>query len=87
MSYWLEDGNEEWLGNLATNRGIVELREDAPASLVKFLDQGFADAELVDKLIANLSGSERFSYIAEMLEGAEAPVVMTDGCGTAEEEQ
>lgn len=77
MSYWLEDENG-WLGDLATNKGIVELREGAVGPLAGFLDRGYADTEQVAELIGDDAVPV---YVKEMLDGAESPVTITDGCG------
>ena len=78
MTYWLEDKNGEWVGDFATNKGIIELRDGAPDSLVKMLDDGTADEKLVDEIV-QASGTPE--YVVELLTDAEAPLFITDGCG------
>lgn len=83
MSYWLEDADKVWLGDFATNLGIVQLRDGAPESLLRFLDEGEADEELIVDLTADLGDNH---YITEILRGAKPPVVITDGTGYAGDE-
>jgi len=85
MSYWLEDGSGEWLGDLATNVGIGELREAGSPSLVEFLDAGEADDGLIEKIVNETRELPDVSYLAEMIDGAEPPVCITDGCGDVED--
>jgi len=85
MGYWLEDGDEKWLGDLATNKGVVQLREVGSPALNEFLEAGEADEELVGRVIAETRKLSTVSYIAEMLGEAKTPVFVTDGCGEAKE--
>lgn len=85
MGYWLEDANEEWLGDFATNKGIVDLRDAGLPSLVEFLDAGEANAELIERVIEDVQENPLLSYMVEMLEGAEPPIFITDGCGSVGE--
>jgi hypothetical protein len=85
MGYWLEDADGEWLGDFATNKGIVELREGAGSALLEFLDDGEADSELLEKVIEGVAEKKSTRYVAEMLRGAKTPVFITDGCGDADE--
>jgi len=85
VSYWLEDDSGKWLGDLATNVGIVELREAGSPSLVEFLDAGEADEELVERVIIETRNLPEVAYIADMMEGVKPPIRVTDGCGEAED--
>jgi len=87
MGYWLEDADGKWLGDLATNKGIEQLREAGSPALKEFLDAGEADEELVERVIAEAKKLPVAVYVAEMLEQAEPPVFVTDGCGAAEDEE
>ncbi len=84
MSYWIEDA-DGYVGDFATNVGIAEMRDGAPDSLLRFLDAGEADEELVEELISDTRDDDRLSYVAEMLEGVKPPVTITDGCGHEED--
>jgi len=84
MGYWLEDADERWLGDFATNKGIMDMRRDGPDSLIEFLDMGEADDDLIEKIIADVEKSKILEYIAKMLQGVKAPVFVTDGCGEVE---
>jgi len=86
MSYWLEDAGGRWLGDFATNRGIVQMRERAGPALLSFLDQGEADAALIERVIMEVEHDEKLGYVADMIRGAKAPAIITDGCGEAEQE-
>jgi hypothetical protein len=81
MSYWLEDANEKYLGDLATNGGIVQLREAAGPALAEFLDRAGGDAELCRRVALECHSVPRLRYVADLIEGAETPVYVTDGCG------
>lgn len=87
MGYWLEDNEEKWLGDLATNKGIGQLREAGSLALKEFLDAGEADEELVESVIEETKELSIVAYVAEMLEGAVAPVFVTDGGGFAGDEE
>lgn len=84
MSYWLEDADGKYLGDLATNVGIRQLWGTGPA-IHDFLEKGEADYNLVQQVILETSPHEHLSYIALMLKNAKAPVYVTDGCGQADE--
>jgi len=81
VSYWLEDADGKWLGDFATNKGIIEMREKAGSALLEFLDEGEADAELVEKVIDEVKGDSELSYVAKLLKKGDPPVIITDGCG------
>ena len=81
MSYWLEDADGAYLGDLASNMGMKELREAGSESLTAFLEAGEADERLVAKVIEEIEGRPGLSHVAEMLKGAVPPVFVTDGCG------
>lgn len=85
MSYWLEDAQGEWLGDFATNRGVLDLQW-VPA-LKEFLERGEADEELVAKIVEACQDRADLRYIADMLRDAEAPVYVTDGVGGEEGEE
>ena len=87
MGYWLEDADGEWLGDLATNRGIGQLREAGSSALRKFLEVGEANEELVREVIKETKELTAVSYVAEMLRKAQTPVFVTDGCGFVEDEE
>lgn len=75
----MEDANEEWLGDFATNFGIGTLRDFALPSLTRFLDEGEADEDLVEKIIEEVEGVSDLQYIGQMLRRAKPPVFVTDG--------
>ena len=85
MGYWLEDSEDTYLGDLASNMGMKELREAGVESLTMFLEAGEADGDLVDKVMEETEDRPELSYIAGMLEKAVPPVYVTDGCGEAGE--
>jgi len=87
MSYWLEDADEKWLGDFATNKGIIELREGAGESLLTFLHEGEADVELVELVIEETADRTETKYIAKMLRDVKAPVFITDGSGHENQEE
>jgi hypothetical protein len=80
MSWHLVD-KDGFVGDFATNVGIVELRKvkEVPAALIRFLDEGEADEKLVEQMIEGCKGKEGLSYIADLLEGVNPPVTLTDG--------
>ena len=80
MSFWIEDANGQWLGDL-TNFGATDIYEDpkAPDSLKEFMENGEADEELGEKIIEDLRDNDGYGYIVKMLEGAIFPVIVTDG--------
>jgi hypothetical protein len=80
MSWYLTD-KDGFVGDFATNVGIEELRnhKEAPAALIRFLDEGEANEELVEQLIEGCKGKEGLNYIAELLEDVNPPVSLTDG--------
>ena len=85
MSFWLEDGNGTWLGDL-TNRGAVDIGDDenAPESLRQFMRNGSADEDLVQKIIEELQDTNKYSYMLHMFNVAAAyPVIITDGAEAA----
>lgn len=85
MSYWLEDTDGGYLGDLATNVGIIQLRDAGSPSLVEFLDAGEADEDLLKDVIQEAHDNPRLAYLADLLEGVKAPVCVTDGCGQVQE--
>ena len=82
MGYWLEDSKGNWLGDFATNKGIMDLHEVDTPALKEFLEYGVAGPALVEKLIKQLDGHKTLGYIPEMLKSANPPVFITDGCGS-----
>jgi hypothetical protein len=85
MSYWLEDADGKYLGDLATNVGINQLRDAGSPALKTFLDQGFADEDLIEEMVNESLNNPKLSYIAAMFDEVKAPVYVTDGCGQADE--
>lgn len=85
MGYWLEDVDGEWLGDLATNKGMSELRKVAGPALAKLLNNG--ESESVDEIVSETRNDEKLSYVAKMLEGVSGSVFVTDGCGFVEIEK
>lgn len=85
MGYWLEDADGEWLGDFATNKGIVEMRKFGVSALNEFLDVGEASEELAKQIVVETKKLPELKYVGEMLSGASAPVFVTDGGGKAEE--
>ena len=81
MSYWLEDRDGNYLGDLATNLGINQLRNAGIGSLRQFLDMGEADDQLVQQIIKDTSLMPSVAYVADLLKNAKPPVFVTDGCG------
>jgi len=79
VSYWLEDADEKYLGDFATNFGIIELGESGPEPLREFLQAGRADAELMQRVIEATKDDPDLRYIAKMLRKAKPPVIVTDG--------
>jgi hypothetical protein len=81
MGYSLEDRNG-FLGDFATNSGIIQLYKGAPRPLYEFLASGGTDnAELLSEVVASCRRIPRYTYIAELLRGANLPVIITDGVG------
>lgn len=87
MSYWLEDASGGYLGDLASNMGLADLREGESGALREFLEEGEADDKLVEGVVSQTKNSSKLSYIADMLDGAVTPVFVTDGCGEVDEEK
>ena len=85
MSYWLEDANG-FLGDLATNRGISQLRDapNTPDSVRAFLEAGEADASLLQQVIEDLMSSAFNDPLMNLLRKAKTPVIVTDGVGSVE---
>jgi hypothetical protein len=81
MSYWLEDSRENYLGDLSTNKGIVEMREMGIPSLNKFLDDGEADKNLIQQISKDIKDNAALLHLVQALEKAEPPIFVTDGCG------
>ena len=86
MSYWIEDANG-FLSDFATNVGLMDYQRDKglPKSLKQFLETGEADAVLLDAIRGELANNPKYEKIAAMLKDAKAPLVLTDGCGQAEQ--
>jgi len=85
MSYWLEDADGKYLGDLATNVGINQLRLLGHEYLNRMLDTGTADAELVKLIVVESVKDTRTEYISKLLANAVFPVYVTDGCGRTDE--
>jgi hypothetical protein len=83
MSYFLEDGDGEYLGDLATNAGIVDMSEDnIPDSLKEFLEEGVAEEDLAKKIVKDLKSHSKYGYVSDLLNKAKVfPVIITDGMG------
>lgn len=80
MSYWLEDATGKYLGDFATNVGIIKLRGIGP-NLDKFLEAGEVSEELAKEVVKDVIGHRVAGYVAEMLQQKEIefPVIITDG--------
>lgn len=78
MSFWLEDADFNYLGDFGSVSGTTRLakRKDA---LGDFVRAGTADEELIQKVIDVCKGDSEVGYIADMLDGATAPVIISDG--------
>ena len=82
MSFWIEDTNGVWLGDLTNfTVGAIADDPDAPESLKQFMETGTADGELGLQIVKDLEGNEVYTYLADMLDGAEFPLMITDGVG------
>lgn len=80
MSYWLEDKDGKYLGDLASNLGLAQLRERGGA-LQEFIEAGQADENLVERVVQQASKDRKTQYVADLLEDVVAPVFVTDGNG------
>ena len=85
MGYWLEDADGKWLGDLASNMGMKELRDGPHDALSKFVEDAEADKELVKLVVEETEDDSELEYVAKMLKGAKTPVYITDGCGSVED--
>lgn len=85
MTYFLEDSAGQYLGDLASNIGLRDLRErDDVPRLSQFIARGQATAAEVDELLDELDSHEDLRYIADALRRGEPPVMLTDGLGPDE---
>lgn len=81
MSYWLEDKNG-YLGDFASTMGLKDLRESKRPLLSAFVAAGGTTSQDEVRAIALLCRDDQATaYIADMLDKAQAPVIITDGCG------
>jgi len=84
MSYWLEDESGDFLGDFATNHGIITMRERAGPLLMELLDNGELPANKLRGLGDEVKESPELVYISDLVVGAEGSVFITDGCGSAD---
>ena len=87
MSYYLEDAGGKYLGDLASNLGLRDLREqgDKPA-LSEFIRNGQVSATDIPALVDELDSDPETEYVAQMLRDVSLSVIITDGLGTGEED-
>jgi hypothetical protein len=86
MSYWLEDADGKYLGDLASNVGIGQLRKASRGPLASFLASGEANGSLVKAIQEEALAVPSLAYVARLLEGAKPPVYVTDGCGSTDDD-
>jgi len=87
MSYFIEDSEAEWLGDIASNYGIIAMHEDErlPKSVKEFLEEAVADESMVKQMLKDLKDLPEYTYISDILSKAENfPIILTDGVGFAE---
>jgi hypothetical protein len=84
MSYAIIDSAGR-SADVATNQGIRELEAFGLPAFKKFLSTGQADAALVARVIAEARAVPELNYVADILNGMEPPVMLTDGVVEDEE--
>lgn len=80
MSYMLLD-RAGYIGDLASTAGLEQLRSRANGkpSFKSFLDTGTLDRENVEKVLSELERDPKLNYLRVLIEGGEAPFIISDG--------
>lgn len=87
MTYMLLD-KEEFLGDFASGGGIEEMVAQTKfPKLREFVIAGKADtAEELEAIADEVRDDSAFGYIAEMLDKAQPPVILSDGVADVPED-
>lgn len=78
MGYFLLDADSNYLGDLATARGIFEIRRYAGPELERFLNRAIANHVACEAVFRETKGTA-LHYIGELLMKGKPPIIITDG--------
>jgi hypothetical protein len=80
MSFFMENEAGECLDDIASNSGLITLRDKlAGPYLRKFITDGYAEPSLIKKVIKETDGNPELKYIADALRNQTTDVYITDG--------